>query len=466
MPRPTTDISIYKEEILQLQARKTPIEIVQYLQTTYDILISTRTLNRRFKEWGVSTYTARLPDLNLLERLRELFFHGLNDTQILHTLKAEDHTITLDGVRRLRIQELNLKRTLRTEEERKASKEDILSELIDELQKGVITGYGRGLLYAHFQGLGVQVSRDRLFAVYRTLVPDAVDRRTRNMQRHRGEYIVPGPNFVWSLDGYLKLSPYGIEIYAAIDAYSRFIVWIYVGISSRTAVSVLRQYLDTLELLGQQPRFIRSDHGTETVLLASAHHQLQQVTQPDLQFENCYMYGTSTSNQRIESWWNQLSKGLVFRWRVRSRTIYFLILIIVQNYFHSLLQDGDFCATSLADQIALLAIYIPLLRTQMQSFVRTWNRHSIRKQPNRPNAISGKPFVLFHHSPSHVENYGLSINSDKLGDLQNDVREFGKLLLFGYIIRRANSTRYRRVSSSSYIFMVSRSATAIRIPSF
>ncbi|KAL6229678.1 hypothetical protein BDW75DRAFT_235014 [Aspergillus navahoensis] len=30
-----------------------------------------------------------------------------------------------------------------------------------------------------------------------------------------------GPNFIWSIDGYLKLAPYGIEIYAAIDAYSR-----------------------------------------------------------------------------------------------------------------------------------------------------------------------------------------------------------------------------------------------------
>ena len=74
------------------------------------------------------------------------------------------------------------------------------------------------------------IIRDRLFSVFRTLVPDAIERRVRNMQRHRGEYIVPGPNFVWSLDGYMKLSPYGIEIYASIDAYSRYIIWIYVGI--------------------------------------------------------------------------------------------------------------------------------------------------------------------------------------------------------------------------------------------
>lgn len=140
------------------------------------------------------------------------------------------------------------------------------------------------------------------------------------MQRHRGEYIVPGPNFIWSIDGYLKLEFYGIEVYAAIDAYSRYILWIYVGISARTAVSVLRQYLDAIESIGQYPRFVRSDHGGETVLLASAHHQLQQITDSDIQFHECYLYGASTTNQRIEAWWNQLTKGLLFRWRVSFRT--------------------------------------------------------------------------------------------------------------------------------------------------
>jgi hypothetical protein len=109
------------------------------------------------------------------------------------------------------------------------------------------------------------------------------------------------------MDGYLKLAPYGIEIYAAIDAYSRYVVWIYVGITARTAVSVLRQYLDVLQITGQQPRFVRSDRGTETILLAEAHHKLlQQSYNPDISISDYYLYGTSTANQRIEAWWHQL----------------------------------------------------------------------------------------------------------------------------------------------------------------
>ena len=90
--------------------------------------------------------------------------------------------------------------------------------------------------------------------------PDTLTRRTLGLQRSRGEYITPGPNFVWHLDGYLKLQMYGIQTYAVIDGYSRYIIWYCVGVSTKTAVSVMRQYLDTIF----QPRAMRCDRGSET----------------------------------------------------------------------------------------------------------------------------------------------------------------------------------------------------------
>jgi hypothetical protein len=48
--------------------------------------------------------------------------------------------------------------------------------------------------------------------------------------RRKGEYIVPGPDYIWSIDGYEKLSPFGFKIYVAIDAYFRYIIWIYVKV--------------------------------------------------------------------------------------------------------------------------------------------------------------------------------------------------------------------------------------------
>lgn len=115
----------------------------------------------------------------------------------------------------------------------------------------------------------------------------------------------------------MKFQPYGIEVYAATDAYSRYIIWIYVGISARTQVSVVRQYLDTVKTLQKVPKRIRSDHSTETGFLEGAHSQLVQAHDPSVQSKT-HIYGTSTKNQRIEAWWGQLTKGLAFEWQVCS----------------------------------------------------------------------------------------------------------------------------------------------------
>ena len=57
---------------------------------------------------------------------------------------------------------------------------------------------------------------------------------------------MPGPNRIWSIDGHMKLRQYGIEIYGALNAYSRYVPWIYVGVSGATADSVAKMYLEAL----------------------------------------------------------------------------------------------------------------------------------------------------------------------------------------------------------------------------
>ena len=124
---------------------------------------------------------------------------------------------------------------------------------------------------------------------------------------------------MWSLDGYCKFERVGIQIYAAVDTYSRCIIWVYCGISARTEFSVKRQYCDILRDDYALPKILRTDHGTETGMLAATHYELSNAartnTAKDIAFLDCYLFGTSTANQRIEHWWGQLSKGQVQRWR-------------------------------------------------------------------------------------------------------------------------------------------------------
>jgi len=178
------------------------------------------------------------------------------------------------------------------------------------------------------------------------LDPVGLERRTRDLNRKKGEYIVPGPDFIWSIDGHDKLSQWGFQIYACIDAYSRNIIWIYIGISNRTAQSVLHQYLLTIGDIGYRPYIIRSDRGKETLLSAEVHFALSRTIEdnpnPDLKVQDCWFFGSSTGNQRIESWWSQIEKSQLYRWLVYIRTPNSSYeLIIDRSIFKSLLKVGN-----------------------------------------------------------------------------------------------------------------------------
>ena len=56
--------------------------------------------------------------------------------------------------------------------------------------------------------------------------------------------------------------------------YSRYLVWIYVGITARTARSVYAQYIATAASTGVIPIILRSDRGAETIDAADAHYYL------------------------------------------------------------------------------------------------------------------------------------------------------------------------------------------------
>src|SRR5436305_10264235 len=96
-------------------------------------------------------------------------------------------------------------------------------------------------------------------------------------------------------------------MYGSVDTYSRKIIWFYVGVSNRTQVSVLRQYLHTIKTLGYCPNYLRTDRGRETPMMTDTHYYLYHTaclhddTISDEAFDNicfadCYLFGKSTSN--------------------------------------------------------------------------------------------------------------------------------------------------------------------------
>jgi len=159
MPRTKINLDPYKDEILALiSAKKSNANIIQYLQNSYQLQLADHTLRRRLKEWDVSIrkWTQDTPALR--DRITSLFFNGLNDDQLYRALQTEGYQLGERAVPRLRY-ELDLKRRLSTIEDQQEADEAAVGVITEELQKGVIQGYGRGLLHAHFQQLGVNIAR-------------------------------------------------------------------------------------------------------------------------------------------------------------------------------------------------------------------------------------------------------------------------------------------------------------------
>lgn len=101
--------------------------------------------------------------------------------------------------------------------------QQIRHALETQLSAGQTSQYGRRLTYYHLRKQGIVSACNRMFQILRELDPIGIQQRPFGLQNTpRGTYQVPGVNFVWSVDGHHKLSDYGIEIYAGIDAYSRY----------------------------------------------------------------------------------------------------------------------------------------------------------------------------------------------------------------------------------------------------
>jgi hypothetical protein len=72
---------------------------------------------------------------------------------------------------------------------------------------------------------------------------------------------------------------------------------------------------------------------------------------------------------------------------------------------------------------------MPIIRKEIHDFVKTWNVHSIRNQPKRPNAVTGQPIVNYHWPKGTVRDCGFIPDTDLLAHLKEQVADWGKGLL-------------------------------------
>ena len=349
-------------------------QIRHSLEVELEIRRSRPWVCKQLQSWGIQPpklwNVVRLDDADvpaIMDYIERQFFKvKQKDADLKEQLQDMGYIVTLKQIFEFRSQ-MGLFRKLRP-----AQADDSYDRLREALSSSpradlLVPRLTKKLLPLFFKReFHIPVSRTLAWRYVNEHYPAEMLERVRVMARRRAGFLCPGPNYIWSIDAYCKLAHWGIEVYACIDAYSRCIIWAHVGHSAQTQRSVCLQYVDTIRKSNFLPMVIRSDHGVETGMIAGAHYWLsaastegrllkptrdedqnvvwiyrenvngqevrhvvragedQDAPPPtygpwrQLEFQECYSYGLSTKNQRIESWWQELNFHITGYWRVSS----------------------------------------------------------------------------------------------------------------------------------------------------
>jgi len=150
----------------------------------------------------------------------------------------------------------------------------------------------------------IRIPRDEVLSFMKTIDPEGVSMRKAHRLKRRN-YRAKGPNYVWHVDGYDKLKPFGFCIHGSIDGYSRRILWLEVSQSNNNPKVIAMYYLEAIRRLGVAPRLLRCDHGTENSTLSLLQPFFRYSDSDCMSGLKSFMYGKSVFNQRIEAWWGR-----------------------------------------------------------------------------------------------------------------------------------------------------------------
>ena len=154
---------------------------------------------------------------------------------------------------------------------------DVVCFIQHELQgSGQLHGYR--MMYAKCQQSGIRVRKEDVRLILKVMDPEGVElRQARRLVRRA--YFAKGPNYIWHVDGYDKLKPYGLCISGCIDGYSRKLIWLNVYHTNNDPKVIGGYFLEAVKECGGCPRVVRSDRGTENGHIR-AFQEFFRVTKP------------------------------------------------------------------------------------------------------------------------------------------------------------------------------------------
>ena len=214
----------------------------------------------------------------------------------------------------------------------------VITFIQDELN-GSSLCFGCRYMLQKLRSSGLTADKETVRLKLKSLDPVGVDKRKRRKLTRR-EYHSFGPSHTWHIHGYDKLKPFGIAIHGAIDGYSRRILWLKLSSSNKPKV-IANYYLCCIKELNLIPHVVRGNHGTENVIVCGIQQFLRRNHTDSQSKDKSFIYGHSTANQCIESWWSQLFKSMTSWWITFFKDMVINGLFDISLNFH--LQCLRFC---------------------------------------------------------------------------------------------------------------------------
>ncbi|XP_051798985.1 uncharacterized protein LOC127532017 [Acanthochromis polyacanthus] len=336
------------------------------------------------------------PEATSVDELIQNYFMEGHSYEIIVDLLKTKHNISVS----LRSLERRLKDAGLTRRINYTPIATVRAAISEELKgSGQLLGY-RAMWQILKQKHSFVVRRDDVMRLMAELDPCGTENRSRRKFVRRA-YHSMGPNETWHIDGYDKLKPFGIAISGCIDGFSRKIMWLNCGKTNNNPSVIAQYYINCVVEHGVFPKRLRTDCGTENGIMAALHCTLRSEHTDEFAGAKSHMYGTSTSNQRIESWWSYFRK---------QRSQFWMDLFSDLRERH--LFNGSPAHTKLVQYC-----FLGVLQKELDEYKLYWNTHTIRPV-HQSRCPSGKPEAMYH-IPQRFDgtNCGFPASAETLTDI-------------------------------------------------
>jgi len=243
---------------------------------------------------------------------------------------------------------------------------------------------------------GLRVGKENVRQLMHIVNPNGVRRRLHHRLQRR-TYLSAGPNYCWHVDGYDKLKKFGIAINGCIDGFSRRVIWLRCSSTNNDPAVIGCYYLDAVQQLMMCPRRLRSDRGSENITVAT----IQCCITGD---SDAHRFGSSCTNQRIESFWSVLRQLRMQWWIDLFEDLVACDLLDISNESH--LEIVRFC-------------FMNIIQSDIQVFANNWNTHRIR--PSSTGVASGVPDELFFLPQPPYTDCALVVRPDDVNQFRHFV---------------------------------------------